>query len=577
MRLSKWKKSARLNLERLETRAVPSVFTGFVAVPGGYAYKISWDGSQGVPGHTQDTTATLITSPLGGGDSGNVQFNVSWTDGSGAHTVFGSVSAGEIAAAAGISGTPFLGFQVVGNNGNDVIDAHLLTNYNATLAGGAGNDLLTGGAGNDSLDGGAGNDTLNGGPAGNDTLNGGPGNDLVIGNQNSTVITAAGDGNDVFDFSGATGNVKFDDSADTSTGDTIIGGPGNDTLVGGSGNDSILGAAGNDSLVGGPGNDILVGGAGTNTLQGGPGADTFDESGATAQDWIDYSEATTAVTVILNGNNSILSGDDANGDVIKNTPGGGVGIENIIGGSGGDTLIGDNNPNFIVDQLSKTADSTTILGQGGNDTIFSGGGNNQVSGGQGNDLIIALGGLLSPTALGAANTPNISNPASANPDTAAAGAAQNNLLGDAGADTIVGGPGSDSMFGGAGSDWLVEGTGTEDMQGGTGADSLFINAGGNNGANNGPLNLANTFESGGNAPADGAAGDSFMIFNVTKTLAAGSGGSAISFTILDPVAVARVNAYLRTLASVDQTDLFANPFNNLVYVFPTSPPAPPRA
>jgi Ca2+-binding RTX toxin-like protein len=85
----------------------------------------------------------------------------------------------------------------------------------ATVAGGAGNDVIRGGAGADNLDGGDGNDLVSAG-AGNDTVTGGAGNDRLSG-----------------------------DSGD----DTLDGGEGRDYLLGGRGADVLRGGAGNDALV----------------------------------------------------------------------------------------------------------------------------------------------------------------------------------------------------------------------------------------------------------------------------------------------------------------------------------------
>jgi Ca2+-binding RTX toxin-like protein len=53
----------------------------------------------------------------------------------------------------------------------------------------------------------------------------------------------------------------------------LVGGPGNDHIQGRGGDDVLLGDDGNDTLFGGKGNDVLDGGTGTNTLIGGDDAD----------------------------------------------------------------------------------------------------------------------------------------------------------------------------------------------------------------------------------------------------------------------------------------------------------------
>jgi Ca2+-binding RTX toxin-like protein len=72
------------------------------------------------------------------------------------------------------------------------------TAQNASITGGAGNDVLTGGAANDTITGNAGNDTLVGG-AGNDTISGGDGTDTITGGVGVDTLTG-GAGADTFTF-----------------------------------------------------------------------------------------------------------------------------------------------------------------------------------------------------------------------------------------------------------------------------------------------------------------------------------------------------------------------------------------
>lgn len=71
--------------------------------------------------------------------------------------------------------------------GNDHISISPLLSINATILGGAGNDILFGGSGNDGLFGGEGNDHLFGG-MGNDSLKGGLGNDWLFGNLGNDIL-----------------------------------------------------------------------------------------------------------------------------------------------------------------------------------------------------------------------------------------------------------------------------------------------------------------------------------------------------------------------------------------------------
>jgi hypothetical protein len=63
--------------------------------------------------------------------------------------------------------------------------------------------------------------------------------------------------------------------------DLLRGGGGRDLLCGGAGADTLLGGAGNDRLLGGPGNDHLWGGTGNDRLTGEAGADTLDGGAGT--------------------------------------------------------------------------------------------------------------------------------------------------------------------------------------------------------------------------------------------------------------------------------------------------------
>ncbi|MDT0507339.1 SdiA-regulated domain-containing protein [Novosphingobium sp. MMS21-SN21R] len=113
--------------------------------------------------------------------------------------------------------------------------------FDYTIRGLAGNDLLTGNNGDDVIDGGLGNDVISG-AAGNDNLEGGVGNDIIDG----------GEGIDV-----------------------LSGSAGNDQLSGGNGADVLNGGGGLDVLNGGIGADVLTGGAQRDTLIGGDGTDQF--------------------------------------------------------------------------------------------------------------------------------------------------------------------------------------------------------------------------------------------------------------------------------------------------------------
>ena len=235
--------------------------------------------------------------------------------------------------------------NIIGGSGGDILIGN---GHNNQLQGGEGNDILDGGAGKDLLEGGAGDDHLSGG-SGNDILNGGSGNDILVGGAGIDELNG-GDGVDTADYSALTtavvadlssGRVKADGNATLSSIENIRGGSGNDVLIGDVNDNALHGGAGNDSLSGGAGDDHLDGGSGNDTA--------------------DYSALTTAVLVDLTSGTAIGDGNDTL-----------INIENIRGGSGDDTLIGESGDN-------------TIQGGYGDDSLSGGSGNDRLDGGGGED------------------------------------------------------------------------------------------------------------------------------------------------------------------------------------------------
>ena len=120
----------------------------------------------------------------------------------------------------------------------------------------------------------------------------------------------------------------FNDNLTGSGGaDVISGGGGVDQISGGGGADALSGGADNDTLAGGDGDDVLMGGAGNDGLDGGANSDTAS-----------YADRTAAVTINLTD----PGGDGAAGEADTLTT-----VENLVGGSGDDTLIGDAGANSI--------------------------------------------------------------------------------------------------------------------------------------------------------------------------------------------------------------------------------------
>ncbi|WP_346352891.1 calcium-binding protein [Azotosporobacter soli] len=264
------------------------------------------------------------------------------------------------------------------------------------------NDVLLGGAGNDTLLGGNGNDTLTGG-AGDDLLVGGAGSDSYVfktGDGNDTILADASNKDDVLVLSDVKTladfqklsltkvngdqdlKIQFNASdsvtiqgwynADTNKVQRIRLGNGQeygfkfgtseaDILSGSASADLILGLDGNDTIDGGGGADVITAGAGNDTvyynsaalsLDGGEGIDTLDASKQTASVTINLSKQGTSGTNYAN-------------------------FENLTGGSGADTLVGDGNANVLD---GGTGDDR-LTGGGGADTyiVRNNAGNDRIS------------------------------------------------------------------------------------------------------------------------------------------------------------------------------------------------------
>jgi hypothetical protein len=156
------------------------------------------------------------------------------------------------------------------------------SDYNDTLTGDGGSNILLGMGGDDTLHGGAGTDVLLGGD-GNDTLDGGGDLDRLYADAGNDTLDGGGDLFNVASFALVPGPVNVDLTAGTATGagtDTLThisavdGSSGDDTIVGDAASNDIFAGDGNDSIFGRAGGDILDGGPGTDTIDGGDGTDT---------------------------------------------------------------------------------------------------------------------------------------------------------------------------------------------------------------------------------------------------------------------------------------------------------------
>ncbi|MEV4782874.1 hypothetical protein [Burkholderia sp. LMU1-1-1.1] len=355
------------------------------------------------------------------------------------------------------------------------------------------------------------NDTLASSTAGH-TLRGGAGDDLyVVGVAGVVVDEDANNGVDEVQTGLATLSIAgfADVEKLTYTGSAAFTGTGNagdNVITGGAGGDALNGGAGNDQLVGGAGNDVLTGGAGADRLQGGDGfdtasyadsggvgvtinlktgvhtgiaaGDTFDGieairgsgyadsftgtaaadnfDGGAGIDAIDYSTSAAAVSVNLTTN--VVSGGDAQGDVL-------AGFETAIGSSFNDTLA------------SSTA-GHALRGGAGDDLYVVGVAGVVVDEDAGNgvdEVQTALGAL---SIAGFADVEKLTYTGSA-AFTGTGNAGDNTIAGGAGSDALNGGAGNDQLVGGAGNDTLTGGAGADQLQGGDGFDTAsYADSGG---------------------------------------------------------------------------------------------------
>ena len=395
------------------------------------------------------------------------------------------------------------------------------------LRGEGGSDVLAGLGGGDTLKGGPGNDTLKGG-SGDDTFMGGSGADIFYGASGSDTVTyedhvpedgydesahvtvtidavaddgSAGEGDNVkLDVENVTGGL----GSDTITGsgapnvlngggtvqytswfgqDKLHGGDGNDTLYGGNRNDYLYGEGGNDKLFGDEDGDHLYGGAGNDTLDGGPGCDN-DFVGGSGSDTLSFASWTSGVVVSLDGvkNDGVAQGAafgyGACGDGWGNWFWEDVGseVENIVGGSGNDTLKGSALSNVLTGGIG----FDKLYGYGGNDTLDGGSGADSLNGGTGSDTVtyaafttdfsVTIDGVAND---GPANRASSYDNVKLDVESVVAGSGSQTIVGSDLGNRLDGGPGADWLSGLGGSDILIGGTGSDTMNGGAAADTFW--------------------------------------------------------------------------------------------------------
>ena len=208
---------------------------------------------------------------------------------------------------------------------------------------------------------------------------------------------------------------------------------------------------------------------------------------SSSTDW----DATTAVITGENEDGEIITESLAipnNGNVtVTGTIG--TDLENIIGGTGNDRLVG-------------SAFANTLSGGPGDDTLLGGGGADNFNGGDGTDTVSyedksatvtagingeATSGTTSENDRINADVENLTG-GSGN-DTLTGDALNNQLLGGLGNDTLRGGLGADTISGGAGNDSIDGGSGSDIIDAGEGNNTVLGGAG-DDSASDGTCNLA---------------------------------------------------------------------------------------
>jgi Ca2+-binding RTX toxin-like protein len=210
------------------------------------------------------------------------------------------------------------------------------------------------------------------------------------------------------------------------------------------------------------------------------------------------------VAVLNRSTPSLVTIDGKSDDTIFN-------IENLTGGSGNDTLIGDINSNILIggagnDSLAGDDGNDLLSGDAGNDLLTGGAGNDSLTGGSGIDTFSVESGTdtISDLGVGGADILTVASGAIANATLGAAWTATaasinsgTEFLTSAGyavdlskvisgngftvtntglATTFTGSSGADTLIGGTGADTLIGGAGHDSLTGGAGNDLFIFNS-----------------------------------------------------------------------------------------------------
>jgi Ca2+-binding RTX toxin-like protein len=211
------------------------------------------------------------------------------------------------------------------------------------IAGFGGNDTIRGGDGNDQLAGGSGNDRIDGGRGLYDLLAdgnfGGPG---TAGGTRLNLAKGIERGHGTDTLTGIEG------TEGTAADDLLTGGPGPDVLVGQDGDDVISGAGGGD---------LVEGDAGLDELDGGAGVDYTSSYGSPHAVTIDLGAGTLFGPDPEKDSDTLLNIEDAVGSTFDDTIVGDAGPNVLRGDPGGDSISGGGGDDILLADCSKPKNS----------------------------------------------------------------------------------------------------------------------------------------------------------------------------------------------------------------------------
>jgi Ca2+-binding RTX toxin-like protein len=267
--------------------------------------------------------------------------------------------------------------------------------------------------------------------------------DLGVNDGTDSVAVSASAAGPAVTVRGGSGYDTF--SADTHGGDvTFVAGTGGSYFIGGTGNDVFVSGSGDDTMIGGTGNNTFVLPAASTAQPGNPpalGHDTIRANPSAASNTIDFSGFDETQPVNINiGSTSQQTISSGVLNLTLQATSGDTGIDNVVGGAGDDTIVGNARYNRLY---GGEGDDTLTAGTGGS-ALWGGDGNDHLTGGSGTDYLYGQDGN----------------------DTLTAGSGVEKR--------IDGGNGDNTLTAGSGTDTIVKGHGDETIQDGSGSTTFVF-------------------------------------------------------------------------------------------------------